>query len=316
MQTPDPRIILCLHGAGARPGEQAQQRYWRDALVAGFARDRSAQAAALANCEFRLVYYGDLSREMHDGVAYDERLDTADRDAALARLRAFDRSKRFRRVEYERLPGKSAVREFIVDIVAPVAHALGLGRQFWRRTIPDLGVYLGGGAFQTTLDERASSALEAAVDTAGGPGGLCIIAHGLGSVIAYRALHRLTQTRPGTRVHTLITLGSPLADETVKKSLPKGPLTNLVNWYNVAAEDDWMCHDETIANDYAALLEHRLISHLEDFRIYNLAVRYGKVNPHHAVGYLIHPRVVQLVGDWLDDGAEPLPDSDSDSGSD
>ena len=74
---------------------------------------------------------------------------------------------------------------------------------------------------------------------------------------------------------------------------------NLLNWYNVAAEDDYMCHDETMANDFANMLQRHLLSQLEDYRIYNLSVRYGRSNPHSSVGYLIHPRVTGLVADWL-----------------
>jgi hypothetical protein len=41
------------------------------------------------------------------------------------------------------------------------------------------------------------------------------------------------------------------------------------------------------------------ISTIRDYRIYNLAVRYGKSNPHSSVGYLIHPRVAQIIASWL-----------------
>ena len=78
--------------------------------------------------------------------------------------------------------------------------------------------------------------------------------------------------------------------------------SNLINWVNVAAEDDYTCHDETMANDYGRMLQTQGISRIQDYRIYNLAARYGRSNPHHAVGYLIHPRVAAIVGDWLQDG--------------
>ncbi len=47
------------------------------------------------------------------------------------------------------------------------------------------------------------------------------------------------------------------------------------------------------------MLDYHLISRIRDYRIYNLAIRYGHSNPHNALGYLIHPRVSSLVGDWL-----------------
>jgi hypothetical protein len=42
-----------------------------------------------------------------------------------------------------------------------------------------------------------------------------------------------------------------------------------------------------------------MLSRIRDYRIYNLAVRYGKSNPHSFMGYLVHPRMTKLVADWL-----------------
>jgi hypothetical protein len=72
-----------------------------------------------------------------------------------------------------------------------------------------------------------------------------------------------------------------------------------VAWINVAAEDDFVCHDQRIANDYQGMLDARLVSRIEDIRIYNMALRYGRSNPHNVLGYLMHPRVTQFVGRWL-----------------
>ena len=85
------------------------------------------------------------------------------------------------------------------------------------------------------------------------------------------------------KIDTLITLGSPLADESVKRKLlgidapPSQRYPgNILNWHNFAAEDDFTCHDETMANDYKTMLEQRVISRIVDQRIYNLTVRYGR----------------------------------------
>jgi hypothetical protein len=70
-------------------------------------------------------------------------------------------------------------------------------------------------------------------------------------------------------------------------------------WHNVSAEDDYLCHDNTLADDYREMLKLRLVSSIRDYHIYNLAVRYGKSNPHSSVGYLVHPRVTKIIADWL-----------------
>jgi hypothetical protein len=40
------------------------------------------------------------------------------------------------------------------------------------------------------------------------------------------------------------------------------------------------------------------VSAVHDYRIFNLAVRYGKSNPHSSVGYYIHPRLTKIIADW------------------
>ncbi|MEJ2089976.1 MAG: hypothetical protein P8Y69_16180, partial [Gammaproteobacteria bacterium] len=104
------------------------------------------------------------------------------------------------------------------------------------------------------------------------------------------------------RVHSWVTLGSPLADDDVRRRLngqPRSFPNLLINWFNVAAEDDPVCHDETMANDFKAMLEERHISRIQDFHIYNLTERYGRSDPHAALGYLIHPRTSSLIAEWI-----------------
>jgi hypothetical protein len=54
-----------------------------------------------------------------------------------------------------------------------------------------------------------------------------------------------------------------------------------------------------VSDDYKAMLKQRQISSIRDYRIYNMAVRYGRSNPHNLIGYLVHPRIAKIVNDWL-----------------
>jgi hypothetical protein len=74
---------------------------------------------------------------------------------------------------------------------------------------------------------------------------------------------------------------------------------NIRRWVNVAAEDDYISHDSGVANDYRRMKKLKPAPKIIDRKIYNLAVRSGKSNPHHGCGYLIHPAVIRLVADWL-----------------
>jgi hypothetical protein len=176
--------------------------------------------------------------------------------------------------------------------------------------MPEVAEYLErASAFRRSTHDRL---LEVLVPAVARGDNVLLLTHCLGSVISYDVLWRMTHDPEiaagvgGRRVQTWITLGSPLADEFIKHRLEgareppdrRFP-TTLINWYNVAAEDDYICHDESMANDYGAMLRHRQISEIRDYRIYNLTVRYGRSSPHSAIGYLVHPRIIGLLADWL-----------------
>ena len=141
---------------------------------------------------------------------------------------------------------------------------------------------------------------------------IMLITHGTGSVIAYDGLWELsndTATYPefgDSKVDQWLTLGSPLGDSIVQKRLlgakerddNRFP-SNVISWHNLAAEDDYTCHDSTLADDFKKMMVQRRVSAVHDYRIFNLAVRYGKSNPHSSVGYYIHPRLSKIVNDWL-----------------
>jgi hypothetical protein len=46
-------------------------------------------------------------------------------------------------------------------------------------------------------------------------------------------------------------------------------------------------------------MKQKQVSCIRDYKVYNLAVRYGKSNPHSSLGYLVHPRTAQIIVEWL-----------------
>jgi len=136
--------------------------------------------------------------------------------------------------------------------------------------------------------------------------------HGVGCVVAYDVLWQLSHDAEfkaqygQAKVDTWLTLGAPLGDRNIRKRLMGAKEaaglrfpTNVISWHNVSAEDDYTCHDNTLADDFHPMLDQRVVSAVKDYHICNLAVRYGKSNPHSSVGYYIHPRVARIVVDWM-----------------
>jgi hypothetical protein len=308
------KTLILVHGRGFKPPRAALDALWYRALRAGIVRDAAAAIPAFEQCRREFVYFGDETRAMliAAGRRDDGPLDLADLENTLTELRALARSKDFRREHYERLPGKTPIKEFLADIGAPTLAALHLEERVIGRFLPELIDYWRHAAspiraVDARLRETVGAALARGDDVA-------IVSHCIGAVFAYNALWALSRdsaVAADRKVSLWMTLGAPLGDEGVKRRLDDAGVEaahryprNVVAWINVAAEDDYVSHDDRIADDYRAMLDRRLISRIEDVRIYNLAVRYGRSNPHNALGYLIHPRVSRAIATWL--GVPPI----------
>jgi hypothetical protein len=300
-----------VHGRGWKPARQALESLWVESLRTGLQRDAESQSpsVALDMAKIQMVYYGDLTNAIRAGrgKAYDEALDLADLTNALDFLKALHTAKKFRRAGYEALRGKSSLREFLADVGSPILSTLRLTDKAIGRRMPEVAAYWEDrDGFRSQVTTRLVEAIRSAFDA---NSDVLVLSHCLGTMAAYDALWELSRGQdadPSAKIDTWITMGSPLGDEFVKRQLAGASEAgerrfpcNILNWYNVAAEDDFTCHDETVANDFSQMLDYHLVSRIRDFRIYNLALRYGRSNPHNALGYLVHPRVSSLVGEWL-----------------
>ncbi len=306
--------IVFVHGRGAKPAKDALMALWEDALRLGLERDAPDMLGAYDAASKHMVYYADaLADFVEEG--YSEVLDLDNRRQSLIELAGRSRSKDFRRKHYESLPGKTPLKEFAMDVSASV----GLGGLATRKVMPELDHYWQDeSGWAAHAREELVSHLTALMAAASN---ILIVSHGMGSVLAWDSLWQVSHVKDadGNRITRWITLGSPLAANAVRSRLAgsseKGARrfpTVLNAWHNIAAEDDYVCHDKTVADDYRDMLNRRVIGDIRDHTIYNLAVRYGRSNPHNSAGYLIHPRTSELLAQWLGQNngqKEPNPDS-------
>ena len=310
--------LFLIHGRGFKPYRPALEKLWFEAIEHGLARDDSDLLKAYRHVPRKLVYYGDISNEFLSRRAheepYDECGDLNDRKCCLNRLKKYPR-KQFLgnegKIEYRALPGRASWKETLADILGSLTDAIGLAEPAIRKVAPDIGQYWEPDeSFGSDVRGELTLTLEKAL-CAGDD--VMLVAHSLGSMIAYDVLWKFSYygeyrelRRRENQLSLLVTLGSPLGVDTVKRFL-KGSAASgqrrypylLRRWENLAAEDDYVCHDETLCDDYRKMKRWDLIESIRDHRIYNLAVRDGKSNPHHGVGYLIHPCFIQILADWL-----------------
>ena len=260
-----------------------------------------------------LAYYGDLTGELLSelGQQYDYQLDLGDRSSALQSLRSIDIRKRFGIRNYDCLPGKTAVPEFVANFIAPVCGMLGMTIPLLCLISRDFAEYLSGKTeYAEQVRERIRIQLCEMLDRGDR---VMLITHGTGCVVAYDVLWQLSHDQryaekyKDAKIDTWVTLGAPLGDNSIRKRLlgadrePVSYPTNVITWHNVSAEDDYTCHDNTLADDFKIMVQQRVVSTVHDHHVYNLAVRYGKSNPHSSIGYYIHPRVSKIIANWIRD---------------
>ena len=309
------REIVFVHGRDFKPPADELLDICIAATATGIERDCPEMLDAFHAAGKRIAYYGDITNEYLAALGrhYDPAVDIGDRRGALAALRSLTRARQFGVSRYDRLPGKTAVAEFTADIAAPVLAALGLAGALIAKVASDLDEYWKEDSdFGGRVRGRVRAAITGALER---QRRIMIVSHGTGCVPTWDVLWQLSHHPDYApqfsrfKIEQWLTLGSPLGDATVRRRLQgarsrdRGRFpTNVLSWHNVSAEDDWLCHDNTVGDDFRDMLKQRQVSCIRDYRVYNLAVRYGRSNPHSSVGYLVHPRVTKLVADWLRQG--------------
>ena len=135
-----------------------------------------------------------------------------------------------------------------------------------------------------------------------------IIAHSMGSVIAYDCLWELSyqEDLPG-KIDCMLTIGSPLGMSYVQKRLlghaEQGSRRypgNLRHWINLSSVGDVVALDRSIRDDFGEMLDYGMIDDIEDHcgGIYNFFRNHEGLNCHRSYGYLVNPAVGAVIARW------------------
>ncbi len=135
---------------------------------------------------------------------------------------------------------------------------------------------------------------------------ILLIAHSMGSIIAY---HVLTEVVPSISVDTFVTIGSPLGLPVIKSKIAaerrvrspdnshlKTPENVVSNWYNLADLKDKIAMDYSLQDDYRENSRNvRVID-----KVVNNNYQYrGKKNHHKSFGYLRTAEMAGIISDFL-----------------
>ncbi len=143
-----------------------------------------------------------------------------------------------------------------------------------------------------------------------------LIAHSMGSVIAFETLWQLTHVDRAPQAVTLVTMGSPLGQRFIQRrikgfdKLGKGRYpAGIDHWTNVTAVGDLTAIDPRLAGDFGDMKDLGLVESIEDREIETWFRLDGVLNPHSEYGYFASDGVADIVADWWV-RASPVPGSD------
>ena len=136
---------------------------------------------------------------------------------------------------------------------------------------------------------------------------MMLIAHSMGSIIAYDVLRDLGQQDSGFPVHHFVTIGSPLGLGFIKgniysersyASVPvRTPTVVRERWVNYADRTDPVAVDSHLRDDFRANDDGIRV---EDDMVFNdYVTSTGERKPHKSYGYLRTPELSQHIREFL-----------------
>jgi len=262
-------LLLYLHGIGQQPAADALKAHW-DLAVAG--RELGAQSA--------MVYWADLLHAAPPRRTRGQTTARADEQAFAAAL-------------MQRLTGHPAPPNAPRAKVLPLPPALRkpITQLFLTAFVADAAAYFYRPELRRAVQQRLRAALAAAK---GRP--VTLVAHSLGSVIAYEVLATLKAA--DVNLTALVTLGSPLGVAEIQDLLEPadGRIPAVVRrWHNFADPADPVALAPQLATDF-----HGSHTDISDELLIASDTRWlWGFSAHAAAGYLAQPQVRAVVTDAM-----------------
>ena len=299
------KIILGIHGLGNKVPRRLLTRWWRTALEEGL----GAIGHRRRLFQFRLVYWADFLHPVPLDPEVKDKKDLLYNDTPYIPSPS------------GRGTGPKKISKRVLDYLERQLYKIILKEDFSldygavedliiRRYFRDLDVYYSKQCRDRKRNLcRARDVIRddlARVLRKYRRRDILLIAHSMGSIVAYDVL---TQLVPDIRIHTLVTMGSPLGLPVIMLKIlseqhkkPRRPLSartpeNIVGtWYNFSDPQDKVAADYTLSEDYKENSRHvRPI----DIIVHNDYEHEGDPNPHSVYGYLRSPEMARVIYNFL-----------------
>ncbi len=304
------KTIIGIHGLSNKPPKDTLADWWKQSLSEGLQENCGWQEP---DFNFRMVYWANLlyKEQMHDDEAFSF--------DALYNSEPYLRAPEGALQEYN----ESWLDSLWTKVLGTAGSAVDALRQHfgvdtstaWAlgKLLRDLDFYYDETRLIKNRSgqlERASTVLRQDLRTTlmeAHDQEIMLIAHSMGSIIAYDVLRDLGQSQAGVEVSHFVTIGSPLGLPYVKWQIkqqrtydPKVRTPSIVTrrWINYADKEDKVATDSHLRDDYGP--------NAHGVRVEDDLVRNdyhgpeGKPNSHKSYGYLRTPELSRHVAVFLE----------------
>lgn len=291
--------IIFIHGMNQQNyDEKTLKQYWLNLFKAGLSH--AEQNIELESLDINLPFYGDLltKHQLNNSLDLNTLLPKSllhlhfpfhlwhntsivqEHSPCITTLPCFNPE------QSESLTQRLAVISALTkdhafkELIMFLNHYPKLHETLMHKFLIETYLYLSNSNFMHEVHHRIMSHLHPSKDH-------IIVAHSLGTVIAYNLLHQFTHFR----VHRFITLGSPLAFKVIQEKLTlpiSRPPQLHGDWFNFYSPDDFM----------TAFPLSKPPFNFEP-PIINQAITTLVDKPHQITGYLEHPAVIKSIVDVL-----------------
>ncbi len=300
------KVIIGIHGLGNKPPEDLLKKWWRDAMLEGFATHGINNELPT----FELIYWAD--------IIYVKPLDIFERDVDSQYYLDEPYVKASDLEADETHPFRQKFNDFVSDQLNKIFLNQDKTLNYslitdilLNRYFKDLELYFkddnnDSGVASFTIKQKIRERVAKVITQYRGYD-ICIVAHSMGSIIAYDVLSYMI---PEIKIKALITIGSPLGLPVIISKIAAEQLrVNRANdyistppgvewsWVNLSDIKDPVAINYRLSDDFA---KNANGVYPVDYIVYNNYQINGTKNPHKSYGYLRTKEFSCIIADFID----------------
>jgi hypothetical protein len=278
-------VIIGVHGLNNKPAKDVLRGFWEDSLAEGLLRNHNLDTRS----PVQLIYWADIQHQQP--LSREEDKEPYVKASGEGTLPLYDRDRSDKiRIFLQKWGGRKIDKgKDLIDLDAPVELLLGI-------KLMDLRDYYSDEEKRKNMRARLSDLLRQHQNDK-----IFLVAHSMGSIIAYDVLRQFEKTEP-TKVEHFVTMGSPLGLPFVTLKIrqefgaTRSP-ENVQRWTNIADPRDRVAIDCNLNDEYTA--------NASGIQVKDILVHNGYVSPsgdknnHKIYGYLRAPEFSDAINDFL-----------------